>query len=113
MNCNTTHYRANSSSVPGDPTHDYRKEADGTISLVGKGIPGPAQLRLGFGTAERSQIQWTDGLSWETPGYVHKVQRLKRRDAFDHAWRVLFALMSQLADLYGKQHVRLVVWFDK
>ena len=21
MNCNTTHYRANSSSVPGDPTH--------------------------------------------------------------------------------------------
>ena len=23
MNCNTTHYRANSSSVPGDPTSDY------------------------------------------------------------------------------------------
>ena len=23
MNCNTTHYRANSSSVPGDPTDDY------------------------------------------------------------------------------------------
>ena len=23
MNCNTTHYRANSSSVPGDPTVDY------------------------------------------------------------------------------------------
>ena len=22
MNCNTTHYRANSSSVPGDPTHN-------------------------------------------------------------------------------------------
>ena len=25
MNCNTTHYRANSSSVPGDPTHTLRK----------------------------------------------------------------------------------------
>ena len=25
MNCNTTHYRANSSSVPGDPTH-FRPE---------------------------------------------------------------------------------------
>ena len=23
MNCNTTHYRANSSSVPGDPTHGH------------------------------------------------------------------------------------------
>lgn len=23
MNCNTTHYRANSSSVPGDPTVDF------------------------------------------------------------------------------------------
>ena len=32
MNCNTTHYRANSSSVPGDPT-GYRLRLDGPLSL--------------------------------------------------------------------------------
>ena len=32
MNCNTTHYRANSSSVPGDPT--YRANVDGTRALL-------------------------------------------------------------------------------
>ena len=30
MNCNTTHYRANSSSVPGDPT-PYVKYKQGTL----------------------------------------------------------------------------------
>lgn len=28
MNCNTTHYRANSSSVPGDPTELKRKVSE-------------------------------------------------------------------------------------
>ena len=49
---------------------------------------------------------------WEAPEYVHKVQRLKRRDAFDLAWRVLFSMMNNLAELYGTRHVRLTVWFD-
>ena len=32
MNCNTTHYRANSSSVPGDPTREIR--GDGELSVL-------------------------------------------------------------------------------
>ena len=32
MNCNTTHYRANSSSVPGDPTVGYLTP-DGRLDL--------------------------------------------------------------------------------
>ena len=38
MNCNTTHYRANSSSVPGDPT----------LSAVRR---GPRRASLGLGLA--------------------------------------------------------------
>ena len=34
MNCNTTHYRANSSSVPGDPTHDLGQEGDTPARVV-------------------------------------------------------------------------------
>ena len=37
MNCNTTHYRANSSSVPGDPTHGPAVASGGTVTLAGHG----------------------------------------------------------------------------
>ena len=37
MNCNTTHYRANSSSVPGDPTLFARHPADVLLLEVGLG----------------------------------------------------------------------------
>ena len=37
MNCNTTHYRANSSSVPGDPTSVENPHGKLTIKLVPKG----------------------------------------------------------------------------
>ena len=33
MNCNTTHYRANSSSVPGDPTEYNTKHNTGVVAL--------------------------------------------------------------------------------
>ena len=35
MNCNTTHYRANSSSVPGDPTRDLRATSPVALSDLG------------------------------------------------------------------------------
>ena len=37
MNCNTTHYRANSSSVPGDPTARHYAKAGVPIVLYGAG----------------------------------------------------------------------------
>ena len=42
MNCNTTHYRANSSSVPGDPTYISRQDVE-TVK---------ASLRQPFNDAE-------------------------------------------------------------
>ena len=35
MNCNTTHYRANSSSVPGDPTESELRAIDGMREVYG------------------------------------------------------------------------------
>ena len=40
MNCNTTHYRANSSSVPGDPTRATLERAGAGIAVT----PGDVEM---------------------------------------------------------------------
>ena len=42
MNCNTTHYRANSSSVPGDPTYGFEGKRDGDRLVLSGNVPDPA-----------------------------------------------------------------------
>ena len=57
MNCNTTHYRANSSSVPGDPTSAQavaEKEADGA-ALVRQLFAGAAAKRAKAAPQERKK----------------------------------------------------------
>ena len=44
MNCNTTHYRANSSSVPGDPT--ARPNAAPFYTQVVTGSGGDAEMKI-------------------------------------------------------------------
>ena len=43
MNCNTTHYRANSSSVPGDPTYDGSSHAAGLRIFI-NGVSAPVDV---------------------------------------------------------------------
>ena len=50
MNCNTTHYRANSSSVPGDPTLHYPERVI-KLAMTGTGI-GPH----GLGEEKKKEI---------------------------------------------------------
>ena len=38
MNCNTTHYRANSSSVPGDPTSEI-ETAEAVAARIRRALP--------------------------------------------------------------------------
>ena len=52
MNCNTTHYRANSSSVPGDPTYT------GTAFLA-----ADLAAMVIRGSIDRPQLLWVAGLA--------------------------------------------------
>ena len=60
MNCNTTHYRANSSSVPGDPTN---KRANGFFQQVEKvvivnGKPKTVKYNEYFPPSDTAGIFW-------------------------------------------------------
>ena len=57
MNCNTTHYRANSSSVPGDPTAKLKGRSPQCVSnWIGDGKISPAAM---VGEGHRAQI-WVE-----------------------------------------------------
>ena len=53
MNCNTTHYRANSSSVPGDPT-----EGLADVVVIHALDPGDASAIMADGVDARLDV-WT------------------------------------------------------
>ena len=48
MNCNTTHYRANSSSVPGDPTKDTRLGREVAIKVLPESLAGNSEALARF-----------------------------------------------------------------
>ena len=54
MNCNTTHYRANSSSVPGDPTH--------------RAVANPGMMGGDPGELGRNSVRRKDGRIEILPG---------------------------------------------
>jgi hypothetical protein len=53
-----------------------------------------------------------EGQEWEADGKLYRSVRLRRSDALDDEWRLVFDLMETLARRYGDTDVRLVVWFD-
>ena len=53
MNCNTTHYRANSSSVPGDPT-----DVSAAIAVIDEADLGDEDAELTVGDAQDHDLAW-------------------------------------------------------
>lgn len=43
--------------------------------------------------------------------WVYKGRKVKRKEPVSMEWRLLFDIMSRIADQYGEENVRLVVWF--
>ena len=43
---------------------------------------------------------------------LYEVRRLKRHETRTRSWELVFDLMRLLADEYGEDKVRLVVYFD-
>lgn len=56
-------------------------------------------------------LAFPPGQEWEIDGVVYRSEKLKRKDALDDGWRMLFAIMEALAGQYGDDGVRLVAWF--
>ena len=64
MNCNTTHYRANSSSVPGDPTSDtFEQAAEDTADRIMSG--GHSDTQGGDAGGGHSSVQREAGAGEE------------------------------------------------
>jgi hypothetical protein len=82
------------------------------------------RLRPHFATGaigHASSLTWTeiDAIDWDElaqttePVGLSSVDHIAtRRDALSQPWLLLFDLMRRLAQDYGHDNVRLVVWFD-
>jgi len=57
-------------------------------------------------------IEIVDGNSWQAGDRLYKIVRVSRRDSLDTGWQMVFRLMGVLAEKYGGDNVRLVVWFE-
>ena len=66
MNCNTTHYRANSSSVPGDPTLAKHKRMSVNSCL------------------EEMLLHTNEGVEPHTQTTLRHIQELKKRHGIDY-----------------------------
>ncbi|MFB1064931.1 hypothetical protein [Natrinema sp. H-ect4] len=86
-----------------------RKYVDG--DLVGK-----ASIWGNLSTEQAEQIREGENLKeQQDDGTIveYKVEREKRRDCLSGAWEwLIFELMDILAEKFGSENVRLVVWFD-
>jgi hypothetical protein len=95
--------------------HWYTRDANGALVFAGKAAwvrdfaehVGHSIIEGVFGTRT-----WPEGREWEINGKIYRAERLTRGDALGGAWETLFRLMDVLADAYGADNVRLVVWFD-
>jgi hypothetical protein len=80
----------------------YRRAADGTLERVGKEISGHTAAHIAAGH-----------LTWEEEGHLFQRETLTRDDVLVGPWQTLVALTRVLGAAYGREHVRLVVWFDR
>lgn len=81
--------------------HYYQRDENGEWKLVMKVAEGyPRQIKV-----DKEQAVEIDAI-------LYKVERMVRRDALVYQWEFLFKMMEMLAERYGDDNVRLVVWFD-
>ena len=88
--------------------HRYERAADGTLVYESKAMPL-------FQSKPPEGIEHEEGNEWERDGAVYRFERVSRADVFSEQpdWKLLFAIMERLAECYGQDKVRLVVWFDR
>ncbi|MDQ2799891.1 MAG: hypothetical protein M3Y13_09630 [Armatimonadota bacterium] len=80
--------------------HEYSLDDSGQLLYTGKSAPLASDIVV-------------EGNTWQIGENVFKAERIARRKALSHDWRLLFRLMETLAAEYGNDAVRLAVWFDR
>ncbi|MFJ8039541.1 hypothetical protein ACIRBX_03375 [Kitasatospora sp. NPDC096147] len=101
-----------------DRIHECRIDADGRWMPYAKAAWSRDFARLA-GLPERPDPgyggrRWPEGTEWRDGEVGFRVVRLRRREAAgpDGEWGPVWAVMRALAEVHGKENVRLVVWFD-
>ena len=77
----------------------YKKDENGEWKSDGGFIPGPP-------------FEYIEGASWQEGDTWNVIERISRADAVEGTFDLTFDLMKRLAQDYGAEFVRLVVWFD-
>lgn len=99
---------------------DWDKESENPDSRIGKYVDGEMVFKaasLGELSAEESE-RIRSGEVIEKEGdngakVEYKTTKQTRRECLSGAWEhLLFELMDCLAERYGAENVRMVVWFD-
>jgi uncharacterized UPF0160 family protein len=94
--------------------HEYERDPTGRLVYRRKAAWSPPLAEAtGLSVAEAllTPRVYPEGAEWEIDGVVYRAERLRRRDALDEDWQLLFDLMARLARRYSDERVRLVVWF--
>jgi hypothetical protein len=67
-------------------------------------------------TKIRGNVEWESegyGKPYEEDGVNYRVVKAKRGVFKAREWQIVFGWMNDLAELFGPDNVRLVVWFDR
>jgi hypothetical protein len=85
----------------------YKRTESGELVYIGINEYSPSfEKYVGY-----SRGNWQEGEEWEFDDTVFRVERLKRK-AIRIGWEATFKVLEVLANLYGDDNVRLVVWFE-
>ncbi|MEU0080480.1 hypothetical protein ABZY58_21475 [Micromonospora tulbaghiae] len=97
-----------------DRIHEYEMTSQGP-RLVGKaGHHGRAWREVAGEHADHRGSSYPEGTEWRAADRMWRVERLTHGDVLraDPQLRALLDRMRELAERYGGDNVRLVVWFD-
>ena len=97
-----------------DRIHEYKVTGDGLLLVSKASHHGKAWRAVAGEYADPRGSSYPEGTEWRAHDRVWRVERLSQGDVLrsDPELRELFDTMRDLAERYGGNNVRLVVWFD-
>lgn len=102
-----------SAERPDSRLQQYERDASGAWVPTLKAAVGPhlAHILADAAVLDGEPV-FRAGQQWEIGGVLYRAETRRRGDALGPRWRRLFRMMATLAEEYGDDGVRLVVWFD-